>query len=171
MICPDDIGKVTSEHIRAFLLGQGERTSPAFAQQHHRNIHVCFRWIETEGSGWNPNPMVRDGETLGSRGGVTLLHRSRDYSPAAGLHRAGLRVPPCCGDHPHPCQHRVRVERQRLAGTQAAIDAIRSHLQRGGLSDGLVFDAVRIRLLEIGEGAPSIGAASAYPSLLAADSR
>jgi uncharacterized protein with HEPN domain len=42
-------------------------------------------------------------------------------------------------------------DRQRLADIQAAIDAIRSHLQRGGLSDGLVFDAVRIRLLEIGE--------------------
>ena len=40
-------------------------------------------------------------------------------------------------------------ERQRLADIQAAIDAIRSHLQRGDLSsDGLVFDAVRIRLLE-----------------------
>jgi uncharacterized protein with HEPN domain len=42
-------------------------------------------------------------------------------------------------------------ERQRLADIQAAVDAIRSHLQRGDLSDGLVFDAVRIRLLEIGE--------------------
>jgi uncharacterized protein with HEPN domain len=40
---------------------------------------------------------------------------------------------------------------QRLADIQAAIDAIRSHLQRGGLSDCLVVDAVRIRLLEIGE--------------------
>jgi len=38
-------------------------------------------------------------------------------------------------------------DRQRLADIQAAIDAIRSHLKRGGLSDGLVFDAVRIRLL------------------------
>ena len=37
-------------------------------------------------------------------------------------------------------------ERQRLADIQAAIDAIRSDLQRGDLSDGLVFDAVRIRL-------------------------
>jgi len=44
-------------------------------------------------------------------------------------------------------------ERQRLSDIQAAIDAIRSHLQRGDLSDGLVFDAVRIRLLEIGEAA------------------
>jgi uncharacterized protein with HEPN domain len=42
-------------------------------------------------------------------------------------------------------------ERQRLADIQAAIEAIRSHLQRGSLSDALVFDAVRIRLLEIGE--------------------
>lgn len=42
-------------------------------------------------------------------------------------------------------------DRQRLADIQAAIDAIRSHLDRGDLSDGLIFDAVRIRLLEIGE--------------------
>lgn len=40
---------------------------------------------------------------------------------------------------------------QRLADVLAAIDAIRSHLERGELTDGLVFDAVRIRLLEIGE--------------------
>ena len=42
-------------------------------------------------------------------------------------------------------------ERQRLADIQAAIDAIRSHLQRGDLPDGLIFDAIRIRLLEISE--------------------
>ena len=41
-------------------------------------------------------------------------------------------------------------ERQRLADIQAAIDAIRSPLQRGDLTDGLVSDAVRIRLLKIG---------------------
>ena len=49
-------------------------------------------------------------------------------------------------------------ERQWLADIQAAIDAIRSHLQRGGLSDGLVFDAVRIRLLEIGEAVKALPA-------------
>jgi uncharacterized protein with HEPN domain len=43
------------------------------------------------------------------------------------------------------------LDRQRLSDIEAAIDAIRSHLQRGDLSDGLIFDAVRIRLLEIGE--------------------
>ena len=47
---------------------------------------------------------------------------------------------------------------QRLADIQAAIDAIRSHLQRGDLSDGLVFDAVRIRLLEIGEAVKALPA-------------
>ena len=46
--------------------------------------------------------------------------------------------------------------RQRLADIQAAIDAIRSHLQRGTLADGLVFDAVRIRLLEIGEAVKAL---------------
>jgi hypothetical protein len=35
-------------------------------------------------------------------------------------------------------------ERQRRADVQAAIDAIRSHLQRGDLSDGLIFGAVNI---------------------------
>lgn len=49
-------------------------------------------------------------------------------------------------------------ERQRLADIQAAIDTIRSHLQRGTLADGLVFDAVRIRLLEIGEAVKALPA-------------
>jgi uncharacterized protein with HEPN domain len=47
-------------------------------------------------------------------------------------------------------------ERQRLADIQAAINAIRSHLERGDLSDGLIFDAVRIRLLEIGEAVKAL---------------
>ena len=47
-------------------------------------------------------------------------------------------------------------DRQRLADIQAAIDAIRSHLGRGELNDGLVFDAVRIRLLEIGEAVKAL---------------
>lgn len=49
-------------------------------------------------------------------------------------------------------------DRQRLSDIQAAIDAIRSHLQRGTLADGLVFDAVRIRLLEIGEAVKALPA-------------
>jgi uncharacterized protein with HEPN domain len=49
-------------------------------------------------------------------------------------------------------------DRQRLADIQAAIEAIRCHLHRGDLSDGLVFDAVRIRLLEIGEAVKALPA-------------
>jgi uncharacterized protein with HEPN domain len=37
-----------------------------------------------------------------------------------------------------------------------AIDAIRLHVARGKLDDGLVFDAVRIRLLEVGEAVKSM---------------
>lgn len=58
-------------------------------------------------------------------------------------------------------------EQQRLADIQAAIDANRSHLQRGDLSDGLVFDAVRIRLLEIGEAVKALpaGMLSSQPNI------
>ena len=49
--------------------------------------------------------------------------------------------------------------RQLLADIQAAIDAVRSHLLRGDLSDGLVFDAVRIRLQRIGHAPRPAGIA------------
>ncbi|WP_375479547.1 hypothetical protein [uncultured Jatrophihabitans sp.] len=42
-------------------------------------------------------------------------------------------------------------DKRRLTDITDAITAIESHLSRGDLSDGLIFDAVRIRLLEIGE--------------------
>jgi uncharacterized protein with HEPN domain len=48
-----------------------------------------------------------------------------------------------------------RVER-RLADIGDAISAIDSHMSRGDLSDGLIFDGVRIRLLEIGEAVKAI---------------
>jgi len=44
-----------------------------------------------------------------------------------------------------------RNSRHRLLDVQAALDAIDAHTARGDLSDGLVFDAVRVRLIEIGE--------------------
>jgi uncharacterized protein with HEPN domain len=44
-----------------------------------------------------------------------------------------------------------RHDTQRLSDITSAIDAIRAHLARGELSDGLIFDAVRVRLIEIGE--------------------
>ena len=44
-----------------------------------------------------------------------------------------------------------RHDDERLADIVDAIAAIRNHLTRGDLSDGLIFDAVRLRLIEIGE--------------------
>lgn len=51
-----------------------------------------------------------------------------------------------------------RRDRERLRDVEAAILAIHDHLQRGPLDDGLVFDAVRVRLIEIGEAVKGISA-------------
>jgi uncharacterized protein with HEPN domain len=50
----------------------------------------------------------------------------------------------------------TRDDRQRLEDILAAIDAINMHLERGELSDGLIFDAMRVRLIEIGEAVKSL---------------
>jgi uncharacterized protein with HEPN domain len=50
----------------------------------------------------------------------------------------------------------TRRDRQRLEDISAAIGAIATHLQRGDLSDPLVFDAVRVRLIEIGEAVKAL---------------
>ena len=44
-----------------------------------------------------------------------------------------------------------RSDSQRLSDVLVAIDVIERHLQRGALSDPLIFDAVRVRLIKIGE--------------------
>jgi uncharacterized protein with HEPN domain len=44
-----------------------------------------------------------------------------------------------------------RHDHEWLADIIDAIEAIRSYQQRGDLGDGLIFDAVRLRLIEIGE--------------------
>ncbi len=50
----------------------------------------------------------------------------------------------------------TRSDREWLEDIVNAVEAVRSHLQRGGLDDGLVFDAVRLRLIEIGEAVKRI---------------
>lgn len=49
-----------------------------------------------------------------------------------------------------------RRDDERLEDVIDAAEAIASHLARGGLDDGLVFDAVRVRLIEIGEAVKDI---------------
>lgn len=51
-----------------------------------------------------------------------------------------------------------RSDRDRLLDVLDAIAAIHRHLARGPLTDGLVFDAVRVRLLEIGEAVKDLPA-------------
>jgi uncharacterized protein with HEPN domain len=50
----------------------------------------------------------------------------------------------------------TRRDKQRLDDIRAAIAAIREHLTRGDLSDGLILDAVRVRLIEIGEAVKAL---------------
>jgi uncharacterized protein with HEPN domain len=50
----------------------------------------------------------------------------------------------------------TRDDQQRLDDITAAIAAIREHLTRGDVSDGLIFDAVRVRLIEIGEAVKAV---------------
>lgn len=49
-----------------------------------------------------------------------------------------------------------RRDDERLEDILASAAAIGRHLERGGLGDGLVFDAVRVRLIEIGEAVKDI---------------
>jgi uncharacterized protein with HEPN domain len=51
-----------------------------------------------------------------------------------------------------------RHNTQRLQDITTAIETIREHLTRGDLSDGLVFDAVRVRRIEIGEAVKGLSA-------------
>ena len=48
-----------------------------------------------------------------------------------------------------------RHENQRLDDVLTAAAAITSYLERSGLDDGMAFDAVRVRLIEIGEAVKS----------------
>jgi uncharacterized protein with HEPN domain len=50
----------------------------------------------------------------------------------------------------------VRGDQDRLEDVLAAAEVIAAHLARGSLEDGLVFDAVRMRLMEIGEAVKAI---------------
>lgn len=55
-----------------------------------------------------------------------------------------------------------RSDEDRLLDIVAAIEAIGRHVGRGSLEDGLIFDAVRARLMEIGEAVKDVD-----PQLLA----
>jgi uncharacterized protein with HEPN domain len=49
-----------------------------------------------------------------------------------------------------------RQDEARLIDISEAVAAIREYLSRGNLHDGMVYDAVRVRLIEIGEAVKGI---------------
>lgn len=49
-----------------------------------------------------------------------------------------------------------RPDAARLEDALQSIAAIRDHLSKGSLDQGLVYDAVRVRLIEIGEAVKSL---------------
>lgn len=57
-----------------------------------------------------------------------------------------------------------RTDDEWLVDILEAIDAIRNYVEQGDLSDGLVFDGVRMRLIEIGEAVKRVS-----PTTLAAE--
>lgn len=56
---PGEVDDVTTESIRAFLVAERERTTPAHAQQHYRNLSVWWNWLVTENERAGDNPMAR----------------------------------------------------------------------------------------------------------------
>lgn len=63
----------------------------------------------------------------------------------------------------------TRRNDERLTDILDAASAISGHVARGGLDDGMVFDAVRVRLIEIGEAVKAID--PGLPALVAATER
>lgn len=56
---PGEVDDVTTESIRAFLVAERERTTPAYAQQHYRNLSVWWNWLVMENERAGDNPMAR----------------------------------------------------------------------------------------------------------------
>jgi len=50
----------------------------------------------------------------------------------------------------------TRADAARLSDVVDAVEAINDHLTKGSLDEGLVYDAVRVRLIEIGEAVKAI---------------
>ncbi|MGA5764516.1 tyrosine-type recombinase/integrase [Nonomuraea bangladeshensis] len=55
---PCDAERVAAEHVRAFLVYERERTSPASADTAFRNLRVWFNWLCSEGERTTSSPVL-----------------------------------------------------------------------------------------------------------------
>jgi site-specific recombinase XerD len=56
----DDVESTGPAEVRAFLVSEIDRTSPASAQVHYRNLRVYFGWLIREGERSTANPVTRE---------------------------------------------------------------------------------------------------------------
>jgi integrase/recombinase XerD len=64
---PTDTEGIDPSHIRAFVLAEEQRTSPASAAVHFRNLRVFFGWLATEGERLERAQGFRRAESDGTR--------------------------------------------------------------------------------------------------------
>ncbi|WP_219471573.1 tyrosine-type recombinase/integrase [Nonomuraea rhizosphaerae] len=55
---PCDAERVTAEHVRAFIVYERNRTSPASADTAFRNLRVWFNWLRAEGERTTGSPVL-----------------------------------------------------------------------------------------------------------------
>ncbi len=131
---PTDVDGVETAHLRAYLLGERERTSPGNAAKHHRNLSVLFRWLVAEGERSGGNPMDRvdkvavppKAKTYFSEGELRALLKAcegadfesrRDTSIIRIMMDSGPRVSGVAGLRYHPTDEPrsdVRLAQKRL---------------------------------------------------------
>ena len=113
---PADVEGVDAPHIRAYLLGEEQRTSAVSAAHHFRNIRVFFGWLASEGERENPNPMDRveaPKVTKKAKAFFTDEELARLLKTCSGL---VVRGPARHRDHAHLHRHRhTRVRPGRPA--------------------------------------------------------
>jgi predicted nucleotidyltransferase/uncharacterized protein with HEPN domain/DNA-binding XRE family transcriptional regulator len=78
-----------------------------------------------------------------------ILGVSVDVAPSDGFRRLPTTISRNDRERSRPIMNSC-LDAERLADIVDAISAIKSHLARGEISDGLIFDAVRVRFIEIG---------------------
>ena len=88
----DDVESTGPAEVRAFLVSEIDRTSPASAQVHYRNLLMYFGWLIREGEGSTANPVTRSSPRSPAGRSMSVLRHcgSIGHSPAFGPRPARL---------------------------------------------------------------------------------